>query len=445
MRLRLVLGTVVWVTLALGIGGVVIYELFRDRVEGRFLADLGNHLNQLTSVVETGPDGNATMTQELSDPRFRVPYSGLYWQVTDEDGRPLLRSRSLWDVTLDLPADTSAEGTPRHHVVAGPEDRPLIALERAVQLPRAPARLHMIVAENQSVLMGVQQSFLRVLFLSFATLAVGVIAAAALVMSLGLRPMAALRQHLNAVRAGEAERLKGRYPDELQPLVDDLNALLEQERAVVERARTQAGNLAHALKTPLSVLANDAATLRKKGDADRADHLARQVAAMQRHVDYHLARARAAGSSRVPGTGTAVAGSVARLVRTLERLYADRTFAIDWTCPGGLTFRGEGQDLEEMLGNLLDNACKWADHWVRVTCERDGEAVLLIVDDDGPGLAADQHEAVFERGRRLDESTPGAGLGLGIVRDLADIYGGAVRLETSPLGGLRAELRLPAG
>jgi len=445
LRLRLVLGTVIWVTLALGIGGAVIYELFRDHVERRFIADLGNHLNQLAAALEVAPDGTVSTSAELTDPRFHVPYGGLYWQVSSADGAPLLRSRSLWDTTLALPSDEPSDGALHQHLIDGPEDRPLIALERAIQLPQSTSRFRLVVAENESVLGEVQESFLRVLFLSFAALVIGVIAAAALVMSVGLRPLGGLRQRLNAVRTGEADRLAGRYPGELQPLVDDLNALLEQERAVVERARTQAGNLAHALKTPLSVLANDAATMRRDGAVERADHLDRQVAAMRRHVDYHLARARAAGSSRIPGARTRVADSVARLARTVERLYADRELAIRWNCAEDRMFRGEAQDLEEMLGNLLDNACKWARHEVQMSCDGEGEAVLLIVDDDGPGLPPDQREAVFERGRRLDETTPGAGLGLAIVRDLADIYGGTVSLDVSPLGGLRAVLRLPAG
>lgn len=260
----------------------------------------------------------------------------------------------------------------------------------------------------------------------------------------GLSPINDLRQRLAALRQGQARRLDGDYPAEVQPLIDDLNALLEHREETVRRAQAKAGDLAHGLKTPLALLAQDAAEAERAGLRDLAASIRREVEGMRRQVESHLAQARAAASAAAPGARCLVASSAEPLVRTLERLHAERHLTIGQAAPPGLAVAVERQDLDEMLGNLLDNACKWARHRVALDARVDGEGgVLISVEDDGEGLPEEMWTRVLSRGVRADQSAPGSGLGLGIVGDLAAIYGGAITLGRAGLGGLRATLRLP--
>ena len=260
----------------------------------------------------------------------------------------------------------------------------------------------------------------------------------------GVSPLKQLRARLARIRAGENRRLEGEYPAEVQPLVDDLNALLDHRDQAIRRAIAKAGDLAHGLKTPLAVLAQEAARARDLGQADIADGIAQQVERMRRQIEYHLAHARAAASGTAAGVKSPVKVSAEALVRTMKRLHAARGITFEETVPDGAAVRCQREDLEEMLGNLLDNACKWAKSHVAVTASSLDSIVEIVVDDDGPGLAAEMRQAVLQRGVRADEAAPGSGLGLAIVRDLAELYSGSIALETSPLGGLRARLRLPA-
>ena len=260
----------------------------------------------------------------------------------------------------------------------------------------------------------------------------------------GLSSFNELRARLGAVRDGRQRRVEGRYPSEVQPLVDDLNALLDHREKAVSRALAKAGDLAHGLKTPLAVLAQEAERAAAAGQADLATAVGQQVERMRRQTDYHLAQARAAASGATSGARSAVAESTQGLVRTMQRLHAVRGLTIDDHVAAGQCVRCQREDLEEMLGNLLDNACKWARSRVTITSSRPDAAVAIDVDDDGPGLPESMREAVLQRGVRADEAAPGTGLGLAIVRDLAELYGGSIVLEGSPTGGLRARLRLPA-
>jgi len=257
-------------------------------------------------------------------------------------------------------------------------------------------------------------------------------------------PFDAMRRRLVDVRKGTARQLPGDYPSEVQPLVDDLNALLAHSDAVVRRAIGKAGDLAHGLKTPLAILSNEAQRLRTRGDADLAATLTQQIALMKRQVDYHLAHARAAASGTVTGARASVGESAAGLARTLQRLYAGKKLSIDVEVSPEHCFLGTREDLDEMLGNLVDNACKYARSRVAIASTLDGRSLEITVDDDGPGLDPSMRDKVLQRGVRADEAAPGSGLGLAIVSDLAGLYGGAIALDTSRSGGLRARLRLPA-
>jgi len=271
-----------------------------------------------------------------------------------------------------------------------------------------------------------------------------VMAAGLLGLRQGLMPFRRLRERLMAVRMGEDRRVEGVYPSEVQPLIDDLNALLEDREKAVKRAFATAGDLAHGLKTPLALLAQEADRAGAAGNPELAESIVQQVERMSRQVNYHLARARAAASGAAGAAPCPVASCADALVRTVLKLYAGRAIEISSNIASDLCARVQREDLDEMLGNLLDNACKWANSRIVMEASRIDTLLVLTLDDDGPGLAHDLRTVVLERGVRIDEAAPGSGLGLAIVRDLAELYGGSISLDDSPLGGLRARISLPA-
>jgi signal transduction histidine kinase len=275
--------------------------------------------------------------------------------------------------------------------------------------------------------------------------ALAMMAAGLLGARVGLTPFRRLRERLQAVRIGEDQRVEGVYPSEIQPLIDELNALLENREKAVKRAIATAGDLAHGLKTPLALLAQEAERAEAAGQTELAGSILQQVDRMSRQVNYHLARARAAASGVDGSARCPVALCADALARTLSKLYAGRSLSISASVAADLFARVQREDLDEMLGNLLDNACKWAKSRITLEAARYGAMIVVTLDDDGPGLAPDLRTVVLERGVRIDEAAPGSGLGLAIVRELAELYGGSVSLDDSPLGGLRARLALPAG
>lgn len=439
LRLRLLAGAVLWIGVALAASGWVLVGLFRDHVEAQAEARLVTDMDQLIAALAIGADGAVTVTPPLSDPRFRQPLSGLYWQVGPPEA-PRARSRSLWDAVLPLPADEVADGAVHVHRLAGPRDAALLTVERLVRLPDLPQPLRVAVAEDAAATEAAVARFTRDLSVAFAVLAGALVLAAAAQGMAVLGPMRRLRRRVLAVRRGTAERLEGAFPAEVAPLVDDLNALLDHDRETVARARRQAGDLAHGLKTPLAVIAAEADALAAAGQEEAAAVLAEQVEAMRRQVEANLARARAAASRDLPGARAPVAATLAPLARAIGRLHGK---AVTVEAASDLAFRGDAQDLQEMAGTLVDNAAKWARTRVTVTAWAEGEVVVVTVEDDGPGLLPDQREAVFRRGLRLDEGKPGTGLGLSIARDVSGLYGGSVTLEEAAGGGCRAVLRLP--
>lgn len=279
---------------------------------------------------------------------------------------------------------------------------------------------------------------LEAVLIGFALMGAGVLAARR-----GLTPFQLLRERLASVRTGQEARVEGVYPTEIRPLIDEMNGLLENREASIRRALATAGDLAHGLKTPLALLTQEADRLRADGHLETAEAVMQQVEKMSRQVDYHLARARAASSGASGTARTLVADSAEGLIRTLRKLHAARTLEITADLPPGLTTRMQREDLDEILGNLLDNACTWATSTIRLSGRQANEVLTLTVDDDGPGLPPELRTAVLERGVRADEAAPGSGLGLAIVRDLVELYGGAIALEESPQRGLRARLTLP--
>ncbi len=446
LRWRLLAGTLAWILVTVVLAGWGLGSLFRQHITEQLRAELTLHLNQLTAAVNTGPDGRLVVSPPLSDPRLEQPLSGLYWQIDrlDEKGRSVAvgaaRSRSLWDQVLALPAADSADGV---YEIAGPEKHSLTALTRTLEPAETEASpLRLIVAADSQVLAEPIERFNHMLLISLGALAAGLTLAAVVQVLVGLRPLAKLRRQLARQHGGASVRIEGSFPSEIQPLVDDFNRVLGVNADMVQRARTQAGNLAHAVKTPLTILGN--ATAREEGPL--AALVQEQVGMARRQIDYHLARARAAAASGAADSRTPLRQPIEGLLRVMQRLYAQRGLQLEMPAfADGLVFRGEEQDLQEMVGNLLDNACKWAERQVQVSASAAGPGQLLIqIDDDGPGIADEERERIFLRGVRVDEQRPGSGLGLDIVRDLAGTYGGQARAERSPLGGLRVSLWLPA-
>ncbi len=445
LRFRLLLGTLFWIAASLVVAAWGLGNLFRQHVESQFHAQLKTHLDQLTAQLALDDAGRPTLATSLSEPRFNRPLGGLYWQIDRLAGTgvpaaaAVMRSRSLWDQVLRVPADTPTTGDVHQHRIVGPDGAMLGMVERSVTINAQ--RLRLIVAADENLMREPVARFNEELWLALGLLGLGLALAALVQVFVGLAPLRTLRDALGRVRSGATQRLEGDFPAEIMPLVEEFNTVLAQNADVVERARTQAGNLAHALKTPLSVLANAAAG---KDDA-LAQLVTTQIEGARRQVDYHLTRAQAAAAARLPGVRTALGPVVDGLVRTMRRLHAKRNLDLRVRpIPASLVFRGEEQDLQEMLGNLLDNACKWAASRVEIDAGLEQDRLVIRVDDDGKGIAAAQRQATLRRGVRADEQVPGSGLGLAIVDDLARMYGGAIVLADSPLGGLQAILTLPA-
>ncbi|MFC1673692.1 ATP-binding protein [Pseudomonadota bacterium] len=439
--LRLILLSAAWIAAALAIGGAVLNQHFRSHVENSFDYGLERHILEVLGYVDA-IDGQFTLTNHPTDPSYNNPLSGWYWEVT-MNGVVMDRSRSLWDSMLPLPTEEPARGQTVGYFTEGPGGERLRVLAKTVSVGGLKDDISVYFTGPAYVIDNAVDEFSETLATSLLLLGLSLIAAVILQVVLGLRPLKLLRDRLAEIHAGEVDRLTGSYPLEVEPLVNDLNELLEHNAQVIERARTHAGNLAHALKTPLAVLTNEAD--RQDGEIGRT--LSEQVSVMNDLVTRHLARARAAGGLGVPGLKADVGEISSGLKRTLQRIYqhkGENGVAISLVNVRGQFIVGDGQDLEEMLGNLMDNACKWAESRVRISGEKVGKDVVITIDDDGPGVPEDKRADVLARGKRLDEATPGSGLGLNIVSDLAEMYMGSLELDASDLGGLRVHLRLPS-
>jgi signal transduction histidine kinase len=432
--------------LGLALGGVVLSNAFHMAAQNSFDAALQADMDGLIAAAEPDPNGGVLLADRFLNHNFDRVYSGLYYQIrTGKSGGQI--SRSLFDKEIN-PVNEAPKGALTWGTADGPEHQRLRVLSRRVDLTpdtRSDADYIFLVAGDLSAVDHQTREFNTTLFWSFLLLGLGLIAAILLQVKVGLAPLRKVSKGLAKIRDGEARRLDGNFPTEIAPLASELNSLIQHSEEVVGRARTHVSNLAHFLKTPLSVLAAEA-DAQPKDSIERplADMVKRQVFSMRRQVDHYLARARAAGSLDVLGNRTEVSAVMDDLSRVIARIHAARGVVIDAECDDGIYFRGERQDLEEMLGNLIDNACKWARLRVRVRCQKAAGRLVLTVEDDGPGLSAQQRSQVGERGERLDETVPGSGLGLAIVRDISKLYGGFFALDESSLGGVLARLELPA-
>ena len=453
LAFRLFLWATGWTVVILIVTGIVLSSLYRQAVERAFDRRLDVYLRTLVADVASPEEGTDKFPQSIGEPLFELPLSGWYWQVTrlDTPKPEMHSSRSLWDSNLPRLPDSADAATLsagyRKGYAQGPEDVRLRLVERNIDLGDD-GRFLIEVAGNASEIDEEMLSFDRVIGATFAVLAAALLLTTALQVRFGLFPLKRISESLAAIRSGGAERLEGEFPVEIASLARETNALIDANREIVERARTHVGNLAHALKTPLSVIVNEAAA---RSSDPLAKKVLEQTEIMRDQVARQLERARLAARFTVVGTLIDVPPVVTALARTMEKLHRERDIAIAVDAPEHCYFRGEGQDLEQMVGNLVDNACKWAQSRVAVEVVADRPAVddkprvRIIVDDDGPGLSPSEREQVALRGQRLDESKPGSGLGLSIVVELASLYDGVLSLGTAPIGGLRAELTLPGG
>ncbi len=442
---RIVVLAAFWIAILLIVGGVALDRVVTGTITRNFDERLAEALPAMIAAAELDPFGEVRFNRTPVDPRFGEPYSGLYWQVSGE-GRLPFRSRSLWD--RELPVDL---GRPCIDICASRSEEfanePLRVIERDGIIPGSPVVWRFAVAQSAQQLDNQLADVRRTLWWSLGALGAGLFGLAVLQATVGLMPLKRLSTAMADIRSGKAERAPTEdVPPEIAPLVQELNELLDHNEKAAESARMHAGNLAHALKTPMSVLVNEASA----GSPDLADAVTRELATMRRHIDHHLARARAVGRRKVSASRADVWPALERLRNAIERIYAERGVVIDLAGLQSAVFRGERQDLEEMAGNLMDNAAKYGGGRVFVTVSEEmgpaGPMVCISVEDDGQGIPEAERVRLFERGARLDTGKPGTGLGLAIVRDVAEIYGGSVDLaESEDLGGLLVMLKLPSG
>jgi signal transduction histidine kinase len=433
----------VWIAALLLIGGFALDRVLSRSIVDSFDNQLTFVLNSMIASSEIGPDGEVRFNRQLADQRFLEPYSGFYYQVSGV-GADTLASRSLWDRRLRVNGahadvkphlyDSDEFSTPGHA-------EPLRIAERDVLLPGSSVRWRFQVAQSRETINDQIRRLRSTLIWSFSALGVGLLVLAALQTFYGLWPLRRVRNEVASIRSGDKTRIGDEFPTEIRPLTEEINQLLAHSEAQAEEARRHAGNLAHALKTPLTVITN-AATAHAP---DLADTVCREALVMRRQVDHHLARARAIGRRAAAQSRSTVWESLEAVQRAVDRLYEAVT--VDIAGDHSAQVRVERQDLDEMLGNLVENAAKYGGGRVFVTVEPKGAMVDILVEDDGPGIPRASRGELFTRGARLDTTgKPGTGLGLAIVRDVAEIYGGSVHLEESEdLGGLLARLSLPSG
>jgi signal transduction histidine kinase len=450
---RLVLSAIVLSAAILLVAGLVLSAYYRRTTELGFDERLNVYLKALVADVASFGEGDRTEPGSLGEPRFELPLSGWYWQIakidTERDSdRQFRTSKSLFAAKLPTMADLGVrarrEGVAEAYAT-GPDGKDIRMIERLIDLGDDGRYLVTVAGDPEEIVREIQQFNLALLG-TFAILGLALAATSFAQVRFGLGPLASLRGAVNEIRRGDAQRVEGTFPPEIAPLAEELNLLVDANHEIIERARTHVGNLAHALKTPISVIVNEA----DSEETPLSAKVREQTQIMRDQVQYYLDRARAAARAAAVGSVTEIEPVVASMVRTFTKIQQARGIVFAASVEDGLRFRGEKQDLEEMLGNLIDNAGKWAKANVSISAVRGEDiaperaALELLIDDDGPGLTPDERKDATRRGRRIDETVPGSGLGLSIVVDLAQLYGGSFALEGSPMGGLRARLVLPA-
>lgn len=435
---RIIAFSVFWIALALLVTALLLRGLYREHIEQHFDSHVYTHVEELVAAVEIGPDGELRLFRQPTDPRFHRPDSGWYWQVQAAD-ETLAKSASLGDALLDVSGLNFEEN---HDVqeMLGPNRQKLRAHVVHMTHGRFPGSVTILATAPEMQIQDDVADFMSQVLMSFLILAVGLSMAVVVQVFVALRPLKAIRAAISDVQAGKSTRLPREYPSDVQPLADELNSLIDYNETLLKRARTQLADFAHKVKTPLTVIRNEARNI--SGEQGRL--ILDQAHSMSGSIDHFLTRARVSGQKDAVGYRTSIRSVIDDLRFAVERIYQDRDLSIELCSDHDCKFRGEVQDLEEMLGNLIENACKWAGDRIEIRCNPEEDMLTIAVEDDGPGIAEKDFERVLQRGNKLDESVPGYGQGLSIVKEIAELYGGFLRLGRSELGGLKAELNLPA-
>jgi signal transduction histidine kinase len=442
LRVRLLLVASAAILLALAIAGFGLVQLFERHVERRIGSELDTYLNQIASRIIFNADQTPRLDGKLADPRFDQVYSGLYWQITDEKLPTHIRSRSLWDTQLDLPVDMPPVGTIHIHDISGPQNAKLLIHERRLVFDtgKADKILRLAVAIDRAGIAALSTDFAADVTISLLILAAILILAAWIQVNVGLKPLSQIRHGLTNIREGKSNRLDVHVPSEIAPLAEEVNDLLAAQDKAIQKARDRAADLAHGFKTPLTALLADAKRLRDKGDNDTATEIERTATLMRGHIDRELTRSRIRNIK--PLDAIEVGPALQGLIGTLKRTPQGETIKFTTNIKSDLTVSIEPDDLNEVLGNLLENAVRHAYKKVCVRAVQHNSLVRFDVEDDGPGIAEAQIKTVTSRGNRLDSSAMGAGLGLAIVSDVLDHYGQILTLERSKLGGLKVSFAL---
>ena len=447
IRGRFLLLSAATVGLALALTAALLISLFSSNIRKRIDSELTSHIKTLVGALSFGPDGALVRPKGPVDQRFAEPYGGLYWQISDAANGSLLRSTSLWDTRLNLPDDGAEDGAIHHYTLPGPDGTVLIVQERTVTLkaPDGPRKITIAVAVDEASLEEASAGFRADILPAIAGLGLFLIGASIAQLAFGLRALTSLSEGIDRIRERKDTRLSGDFPSEFQSTVTALNQLIDAQAAMVEKARTRAADLAHGLRTPLTVLSNDALTLRDRGESGIADELDHLAATMQAHVERELALSRIAARPDLRRSDTAIDKVVGEIVRTLKRTPRGEVLDFAVTGDGALTVPVDPHDFRELAGNLIENAVKWAATRIAISWWREAGRIVLEIRDDGPGVPPEELPNLTRRGWRLDNSVPGTGLGLSIVREVAEVYGIDVSLANGESGpGLVARLTFSA-
>ncbi|WP_165311579.1 ATP-binding protein [Vibrio ziniensis] len=429
---RLLLAATLWLSAMILAAGYLIPSMVKDYLIEDAQSQLRLSMDEITANLEADKTGRLSLSRRLSDPRFNQPYSGVYWSM--QIGEHAIRSRSLWDKTL-------VEEQHSHKTIyKGAKDENLVVLTQTIYLPEYSRPIQIIVGMDDSPIQETLTQVIGQLWIILALLFSGVLILISAQISWSLWPLGKMQKELALLRKGDQSTLSENYPKEVYPLVKDLNALLFHYQELLERARNHAGNLSHALKTPLSVIKNEVATLNEESK----QVLQKPIELIQQHIDYHLGRARMAGAANILAVKTSPSERVDTISIAFDKVYAEREITLVNELDSNLTVAVEPTDFDEMIGNLLENSYKWANSLIRVySMEENKERIAICVEDDGAGISKEDIEHAIKRGIRIDETVPGTGLGLNIVSEMAHSYRGKLSLSKGQLGGLKATLTLP--
>jgi len=443
IRQRFFLISLASVILALVMASMVMIGLFTRNLERRVDLELAGHINTIAGALRFAADGKVELPERPGDQRFDEAYSGLYWQVEDDQRNDQLRSPSLWDYALPLPSDLQETGSVDRYHLQGPDKTDLIVQERKiiVAAPAGKRAIRVAAAIDAWEVTNASRAFMLDIAPYMVALAIFLIAASLAQLTYGLSPLATITEGLDNIRERRSDRLDGFFPKELQSVVKAVNRLLDAQSQLIARARTRAADLAHGLKSPLTVLFNDAETLRERGEVEIADELVHLAGVMKSHVDRELTRSRLVGSALLRSSDADLSASVNVITRTLRRMPRGEELDWDINLEDGLVVPIDPNDLQELLGNIIDNAVKWSRSVVRIHARRQDGNIVLLIEDDGPGVSPQDLSTITERGTRLDVQTPGTGIGLAIVSDIATLYNLSIDITNVDKGGLRVVIR----